>query len=82
MTLLQSRRDFAGHLSLAGAAGLLGGRAALADEAPPETTTITLLKDPDLRRARSASSEELHARGGLHRRPLRRLRSRANPTRR
>ena len=38
MALLQSRREFAATLSLAGAAALIGGRAALADEGPPETT--------------------------------------------
>ncbi len=42
MQIIQSRRDFLTGLSAAGAAGVLGGRTALADEAPPETTTIRL----------------------------------------
>jgi NitT/TauT family transport system substrate-binding protein len=43
MQIIQSRRDFlASAVSLAAAAGVLGGRASLADEAPPETTAIRL----------------------------------------
>ncbi len=45
MRTLQSRRDFVVSLSAAGAAGMLGARAALADDAPPETTTVRLLKE-------------------------------------
>jgi NitT/TauT family transport system substrate-binding protein len=41
MQIIQSRRDFLAGLSAAGAAGVLGARASLADE-PPETTTIRL----------------------------------------
>jgi NitT/TauT family transport system substrate-binding protein len=40
--MIQSRRDFLTTLSAAGAAGVLGARGALADEAPPEVTTIRL----------------------------------------
>jgi NitT/TauT family transport system substrate-binding protein len=42
MQIIQSRRDFLAGLSLAGAAGILGAPGALADEEPPETTTIKL----------------------------------------
>ena len=42
MHIMQSRRDFLATLSAAGAAGVLGARASLADEGPPETTTIRL----------------------------------------
>ena len=42
MEISQSRRDFLAGLSAAGAAATLGGGAALADEGPPETTTIRL----------------------------------------
>ena len=45
MQIIQSRRDFLASLSAAGAAGCLGGGAALADEEPPETTTVRLQKD-------------------------------------
>ena len=67
-----SRRDFLASASLAAAAGVLGARASLADEGPPETTTIRLRVD----RRPSASRPLVHrrgaaARGGLHRYPLR-----------
>ena len=42
MPSIQSRRDFLASLSAAGAAGVLGARRSLADEGPPETTTIRL----------------------------------------
>jgi NitT/TauT family transport system substrate-binding protein len=42
MQIIQSRRDFLAGLSAAGAAGILNPRGALADEGPPETTTIKL----------------------------------------
>jgi NitT/TauT family transport system substrate-binding protein len=44
MRINQSRRDFLGALSAAGAVGVLGGRTSLAAEGPPETTTIRLKK--------------------------------------
>ena len=44
MHIMQSRRDFLATLSAAGAAGVLGARASLADEGPPETTTIRIGK--------------------------------------
>jgi NitT/TauT family transport system substrate-binding protein len=39
---MQSRRHFLAGLSAAGAVGILGARTPLADEGPPETTTIRL----------------------------------------
>jgi NitT/TauT family transport system substrate-binding protein len=42
MQVIQSRRDFLASLSAAGAAGVIGAPGALADEPPPETTTIRL----------------------------------------
>jgi NitT/TauT family transport system substrate-binding protein len=44
MLMIQSRRDFLTTLS-AGAAGVLGARTALAEEGPPETTTIRLARN-------------------------------------
>jgi NitT/TauT family transport system substrate-binding protein len=48
MHVIQSRRDFLATVSAAGAAGVLGTRAALADEPPPEVTTIRLRRDPSI----------------------------------
>jgi NitT/TauT family transport system substrate-binding protein len=48
MYIIQTRRDFLASLSAAGAAGVLGPRSALADEGPPETTTIRLRRDPSI----------------------------------
>jgi NitT/TauT family transport system substrate-binding protein len=42
MHIMQSRRDFLTTLSAAGTAAVLGSARALADEGPPETTTIKL----------------------------------------
>jgi NitT/TauT family transport system substrate-binding protein len=42
MPIVQSRRGFLTSASLATAASVLGPRAALADEGPPETTTVRL----------------------------------------
>ena len=48
MQIIPSRRDFLATLSAAGAAGVLGGRCVLADEGPPEVTTIRLRRDPSI----------------------------------
>ena len=48
MHIMESRRDFLAGLSAAGAAGVLGTRASLADEGPPETTTLRLRRDPSI----------------------------------
>jgi NitT/TauT family transport system substrate-binding protein len=42
MEIMQSRRHFLASASLAAAAGVLGTRASLADDGPPEITTIRL----------------------------------------
>ena len=47
MQIIQTRRDFLVSTSLAAAAGVLGARASLADEGPPETTTIRLAYYPN-----------------------------------
>jgi NitT/TauT family transport system substrate-binding protein len=48
MQIMQSRRDFLASASWAAAAGLLGARPALADEGPPETTTIRIRVEDNL----------------------------------
>jgi NitT/TauT family transport system substrate-binding protein len=48
MKLIQSRRHFLASASLAGAAGVLGARRSLADEGPPETTTIRLPQNSNI----------------------------------
>ena len=55
----QSRRDFLASLSVAGAAGVLGARASLADEGPPEVTTVRLSKIPGVCIAPQYAAEEL-----------------------
>jgi NitT/TauT family transport system substrate-binding protein len=54
-----SRRRMLGALSLATAAGLVGGAKVLAQEAPPETTTIRLAKIPGICVAPQYIAEEL-----------------------
>jgi NitT/TauT family transport system substrate-binding protein len=48
MRLAQNRRDFLASLTGAGAAGVLGARPALAEDGPPEVTTIRLRRDPSI----------------------------------
>jgi NitT/TauT family transport system substrate-binding protein len=48
MQLIQSRRDFLTSASLAATAGVLGARRPLADEGPPEVTTLRLRRDPGI----------------------------------
>ena len=59
MKISQSRRNFLAGLSAAGAAGVLGSRGSLADEGPPETTTIRIFRDPSICIAPGYISEEL-----------------------
>jgi NitT/TauT family transport system substrate-binding protein len=59
MPSIQSRRHFLASASLAAAAGILGPRAPLADEPPPETTTIRLSKVPGICIAPQYAAEEL-----------------------
>jgi NitT/TauT family transport system substrate-binding protein len=46
MHMIQNRRHFLASASLAAAAGVLGTRGALADEGPPEVTTLRLRRMP------------------------------------
>jgi NitT/TauT family transport system substrate-binding protein len=46
--MMQTRRQLLATLSSAGAAGLLGASNSIAEDAPPETTTIRLAKNPSL----------------------------------
>ena len=71
MQIMQSRRDFLASASLAAAAGVLGTRRSLADEAPPETTTIRLADMPAICVAPRYIAEDAAARGRVHRYPLR-----------
>jgi NitT/TauT family transport system substrate-binding protein len=48
MPAKQSRRDFLTTVSAAGAVGVIGGHVSVADEGPPETTTIRLSQDPSI----------------------------------
>jgi len=59
MGLMQDRREFLASLSAAGAACVLGGRDSLADEGPPEVTTIRLRRDPSICVAPWYVAEEL-----------------------
>ena len=59
MKILQNRRDFLAGLSAAGAAGVLGARGSLADEGPPETTTIRIGKIGGICLAPQYVAEEL-----------------------
>ena len=46
MQIIQSRRDFLASLSATTAASVLGCGRSLADEGPPETTTIRIRREP------------------------------------
>jgi NitT/TauT family transport system substrate-binding protein len=59
MDVMQDRRRFLATLSSAGAAGLICGSKSLAQEGPPETTTIRLAKNPSLCVAPQYVAEEL-----------------------
>jgi NitT/TauT family transport system substrate-binding protein len=59
MQSTQSRRRFLATLSSAGAAGLIGAPDALAQQAPPETTTIRLAKIPGVCIAPQYVAEDL-----------------------
>ena len=48
MHIIPSRREFLTALSAAAAATAFGSRASLADEGPPETTTLRLRLDPNI----------------------------------
>jgi NitT/TauT family transport system substrate-binding protein len=59
MHIMQSRRDFMASGSLAAAAGLLNGRRSLADEGPPEVTTLRLPRTANICVAPKYISDEL-----------------------
>jgi NitT/TauT family transport system substrate-binding protein len=59
MDVMQDRRRFLATLSSAGVAGLIGGSNSLAQEAPPETTTIRLAKNQSLCIAPQYVAEDL-----------------------
>ena len=59
MQIMPSRRDFLASASWAAAAGFLGARGALADEPPPETTTIRLLGDASICQAPGFIADDL-----------------------
>jgi NitT/TauT family transport system substrate-binding protein len=59
MDIMQSRRDFLAGMSAAGAAAALGSRASLADEGPPEVTTLRLSRSPNICLAPAYISDEL-----------------------
>ncbi len=64
MEFIHSRRDFLASASLAAAAGVLGTRRSLADEGPPETTTVRLVKYSSICVAPYFVAEQLlHAEG-------------------
>ena len=63
MSLSQTRRDCVATLLSAGAVGLLGADPGRADEPPPETTAIQLLKDPTCGAPISIAEELLGAEG-------------------
>jgi NitT/TauT family transport system substrate-binding protein len=57
--MIQSRRRFLATLSAAGAAGIIGAPNSLAQEAPPETTTIRLIKNAGICIAPQYVADEL-----------------------
>jgi NitT/TauT family transport system substrate-binding protein len=59
MQVWQSRRDFLATLSAAGAASVVGAPRSLADEGPPETTTIRLSRWPGICGAPALIIDEL-----------------------
>jgi NitT/TauT family transport system substrate-binding protein len=59
MHIVQSRRDFLASASSAAAVGLLGTRGALADEGPPEVTTLRLSSYPNICLAPGFISDDL-----------------------
>src|SRR5438105_6471529 len=59
MKMLQNRRRFLTTVSSVGAAGLVAAPASIAQDAPPETTTIRLTKVPGICIAPQYVAEEL-----------------------
>ena len=71
MHIMQSRRDFLAGLSAAGAERFSAPGASLADEGPPETTTLRLPFDPNICLAPAVYRRGAAACGRVHRYPLR-----------
>jgi len=65
MQMTQNRRHFLAGLSAAGAAGLLGTGRVIADQGPPETTTIRVTKMPGICIAPQYVAKELLAAEGF-----------------
>ena len=65
MHIMQSRRDFLASASMAAAAGVLDPRSSLADEGPPETTTLRLNSRAPICEAPQYITEELLRAEGL-----------------
>jgi NitT/TauT family transport system substrate-binding protein len=65
MHILQSRRRFVGSVSATTAASLLGSVPALADEGPPETTTVRVARNTNICVAPIYVAEELLRAEGL-----------------
>ena len=65
MAVIQDRRRFLATLSSAGVAGLVGASNSVAQEAPPETTTIRLAKNQSLCIAPQYVAEDLLRAEGL-----------------
>ena len=59
MRINQSRRDFLASMSAAGTAGILGTRSSLAEEGPPEVTSIRIGHDPNMCAAPQYIAEDL-----------------------
>ena len=59
MQIVQSRRHFLAGMSAAGTAGILGTRSSLADEGPPEVTTLRLGSDTNMCVAPQFIAEDL-----------------------
>ena len=59
MQINRSRRDFLATLSAAGATSIVGARKLLADEAPPEVTTVRLVKQLGVCMAPQEIAEDL-----------------------
>jgi NitT/TauT family transport system substrate-binding protein len=59
MPIVQSRRDFLASMSAASTAGIIGTRSSLADQGPPEVTTIRLGYDPNMCLAPAYIAEDL-----------------------
>ena len=65
MSMIQNRRRFLATLSSAGAAGLIGVPQSIAQEAPPETTTLRLIQAPTICQAAQFMADEFLRREGF-----------------